>query len=176
MATTATVIEDSPQADGRRWVVIEFDTQTGFTWTSRVRLDAGVDAQVYADSQIPGEEATYTQQERLQAFGVAASGGDPDGGPYYFNTLAEIQKYIFRALFNLMADEFEENKADVCVGFAGEPTGYLNKYNSATISGFIDFPGWNTPTVNGAAGRVSAVAVNYNQLDHGEGPLPLDDF
>lgn len=156
---------------------MEFDTGTGKKWGKQIKLDSGVDAQAHADARIPQEDALQRQRERVDAYLLMIKGGDPDLETYYFNTLAEIQKYVFRALFNVMRDEeIAPEKAVVCGNVAGTGLSYLNKHNSAAISGFIDHPDWNVPTVNAAASNISAVGVNIVQLDHGEDALPLDDF
>jgi len=174
MATTAIIEDDSPQNDGRRWVRIRYDTGTGKVWRKTPRLGAGVDAQVHANSTIPREDDIQKQVEREAAYGVAIKGGDPDLGTYYFNTLAEIQKYVFRKLFNLMRDEELDAAKSIVCGVMGEPTSYLNKHNANAIAGFIDDPAWNNPTTNAASNKISAVGVNIAQLDHGEDELSLE--
>jgi len=170
MATTATVISDEVQSDGRRRVTYEFDTGTGFTWQINVLIGAGVDAQADANSRIPDQEAAQKAREREYAWAVGSEGGDPDLETWHFNTLADIQKYYFRRLFNLMRDEVEDpTKSDIC----NTCRPYLNKHNAATTNGFVD-AGWGVSVTNDARGKISAVGVNIDQLDHGQAELDLE--
>ena len=174
MATTATVLSDAPQADGRRRIMVEFDTGTGFTWLKAWFIASGAIAQDEADAAIPRQDAIQKELEREDAYFLAANSGDPDLETYFFNTLAEIQKYVFRRLFNLMRDEVDDpTKANVA-DLISVPAGYLNKHSNPVISGFIDDPAWTTPVVNAASGNISAVGLNIRQLDHGEDELSLD--
>lgn len=174
MPTTATVISDDVQTDGRRRVVYEYDTGTGKAWRQDFLIASATNAQADADSRIAAQDAVYKRLEREQAYALAIDGGDPDSMTLHFNTLAEIRKYVFRAIFNLMRDEFDSpDKANVC-GKLAEPTSYMNKFNSASISRFIDDPVWSNPTVGGATNKISAVGVNVPQLDHGEAELSLE--
>lgn len=173
--TTATVLTDEPQADGRRRITVEFDSGTGLTWRKDWLIAQGAVAQTEADAKIPAEEAIQEAAERDRAYGIATdSQGDPDLETWHYNTLADIRKYVFRRIYNLMRDEVNDpTKAIVC-GVLADPASYMNKHNNSAISGFVDDPAWTVPTVGDANNKISAVGVNIPLLDHGETELSLE--
>ena len=175
MATTAAIHSQSPRANGGTYTSYEFThVESGLQWESGSHhLEAGADAQAIGDSLAPRHEVMQSDAELERAWQVGSTGGDLDTEVWYFHTLAQVQKYFFRRLFNLMRDAEEDpDKALIAVAMS-EPTSYMNKYNAAATSGFIDDPAWNTPTTNSARTKISAVGVNVAQLDHGEAELSL---
>lgn len=148
--------------------------ESGTQWLGGVhRLESGTDIQALGDSLAAGQEASQAEAELERAWDVGSAGGDLDNETWNFHTIAQVQKYFFRRLMNLMRDEeIDTEKAQVCINMS-EPTSYMNKYNAASTAGFIDDPNWNTPTTNGARSNISAVGLNMAQLDHGEDELSL---
>ena len=167
---------DDEQPDGRHYVVFRYThTESGQSWLGGLhRFPVGTNIQAVGDSQVDQQEAGQKEVERSVAWTIGSTGGDLDAETWNFNTLAEIRKYFFRRLFNLMRDaEVDPEKAQVCI-YMSDPTSYMNKYSAAAIAGFIDDPAWNTPTTNGARANISAVGVNMAALDHGEAELGLE--
>lgn len=183
MTVTHAVEREKGQSGGGRQVKFRMTrTETGAQWvTNWRRLDPGDDVDAVGAALAPRSEATQLQQERSEAWEFTIAGGDLDtfkGGTPDFQTLAQLQTWFFRTLFNLMREEGKPDREEqdrVCRAMA-LPRSYMNKHPSPVIVGFVDDPAWRNRTVNSATGKISSAGNALAQLDHGEAELDTDSI
>lgn len=181
MTTTYAVEREKGQSGGGRQVKYRMTrTETGAQWvTNWRRLEVGEDVDAAGAALAPRSEATQLEQERSEAWEFTIAGGDLDtfkDGVPDFQTLAQLQTWFFRTLFNLMREAGKPDRDEqgrVCRAMA-LPLSYMNKHSSPVIVGFVDDPAWNNPIVNGATAKISSAGNALAQLDHGEAELDTD--
>lgn len=161
MATTATVLRDDPEPNGKRWCVLryDFDTAPSFT-TFLFKLAEGVDAQAYANSKIEEVEARRIEDELNAARETGSLMVDL---PNDHVTRADKREANCIAILNRL--ETRETAL---------PEDYINlsQITDAGVAALVG-RGWTPEMVSEARAKLNAYYTAFQWLPHGNGEIEV---
>lgn len=162
MTTTAEVITDAAQADGRRYVRYRYTHDSGRTFEHGPKLvPADHDAQAEADALIPRIEVQAAEQEKRAAVDAVLGGVALDDLTLAFNTKAQVLSFLARRLFNLMK---RRDLAPDALYRIRRALPRIGSYSNAQIASVT---GWTEAQVADARDRLIAYKNSTDAIDHG---------
>lgn len=170
MATTAQVIYDQAQSDGRRRVLYRYTHDSNETFDHGPFLIAsGTNAQTDANARINVVDDQMEKQEIRRGVYDFIKGKDLDQESYPVNGITIIRFEALKFLMNMMKSSSDvEDKVQVIKNV----TAYVTKYTNSQIANLINAQtggdNWDAVKVGLVKTKLSTLVTTYDNLDHGE--------
>lgn len=163
MAVTATIIKDSGPS-GTRNIVVDFSDDDGLVNRARVRLSAGIDAQVWADAIAQRRSDNARRQEMEEAIDQCVAGTAPGDIVRTRITLPKLWERITRRLHNGPRNELD---VDTMRGLAQHVVGRATPAIRADLNNVRSNAEVNALKVEWQA-LLDAVVTEFDEIEEGD--------